>query len=90
MIGKAREIPPKYYHLLLFNIGLLLALSKHYSLLHVLSSLAFVTLIAAPIALHFNILEKDKVQIVHEAIQAKVANLYSSVLSFLKGWREVE
>lgn len=90
MIGKVREIPPKYYQLVLFNIGLIIAVSKGYSLLHVASSLAFITVLAAPIAIYFNILEKGKVQIVHEDIQAKLGKIWSSSIEFLKNWNEVE
>ena len=90
MLEKVREIPPKYYQLALFNIGVIIAVSKGYSILHIVSSLAFITVLAAPIAIYLKILEQGKVQIIHEEIQAKIAKLWSSSVEFLKNWNEVE
>ena len=66
MLKKITEVPPRYFQLALLNIGLIIALSKELSFLHIILSLALVILVAAPVAVFFNILEKSSLEIVHK------------------------
>lgn len=50
MLQKICQTPLKYYHLVLFNMALILALFKGLSLLHIIFSLAFIASLAALIA----------------------------------------
>lgn len=89
MLQKVTNVPARFYHLALLNIGLIISLSKGHSFLHILSSLAFITVLAAPIAIYFKFLNPDNFQIVHEEIQAKLSCLCTGVMSYLKNWNEV-
>jgi hypothetical protein len=90
MLQQIREVSPKFYQLALFNIGLIIAISKELSPLHIASSLVFIILLVAPIALYFNILQLDNAKVIHEAIQEKVSKLCTFSLSFVKTWSELE
>jgi uncharacterized membrane protein len=57
MLREIANTPPKYYQLALFNIGLIIALYKGLSLLHIVSSLAFIIALVGPIARFFGIIQ---------------------------------
>jgi hypothetical protein len=86
MLQKVTNVPARFYHLALLNIGLIISISKGHSILHILSSLAFIAALAAPIAIYFKFLNPDNIQIVHDEIQAKLTCLYAGVVSYLKNW----
>lgn len=90
MLQKVREIPPKFYQLALFNIGLIVALSKELSPLHILLSLVFITVLTAPIATYFKILDPENASIIHQDIQAKLSGLCTSSMAFLSNWQELD
>jgi len=56
MLQRIMAIPPCFYQLILFNIGLILALSKEISFLCIVSSLLFIIAAAAPVAVFLGIL----------------------------------
>jgi hypothetical protein len=65
MIQKVSSIPWRFYQLALLNVGLIVALSKGFSLLYIVSSILFVALVLAPVAVYFKILSPP-IQILHE------------------------
>lgn len=77
------SIPPRYYQLALFNLALLIALYKELPALHLLFSLAFITVLVAPVALYFGFINRETICIVNEEIEGKLKQLYGSVLSCL-------
>lgn len=66
MLQKIAKIPSRFYHLALLNIGLIIALSKGMSLLAILSSLLFVGLAVAPVALALGFLAPPPHQLIHQ------------------------
>lgn len=66
MIQKVSSIPSRFYQLVLLNIGLVVALSKDFSLLYIASSLLLITVIVSPVAVYFNLLSPTPVQLLHE------------------------
>lgn len=56
MLAKFTKLPPKYYQLALLNLGLIIALTKGMSLFAILSSIALVAAVIAPIAIAFEFL----------------------------------
>jgi hypothetical protein len=86
MLQKVSNIPPKYYQLAILNVGLLIALSKELSLLHILSSLAFVVVLTAPLAIYLKLLQPNNIQIVHDEVQVKLNKVYAAILDYLKNW----
>lgn len=90
MLQKVREVPPKFYQLALFNVGLIIAISKELSPLHMFLSLAFITALTAPIAIYFKILDPENASIIHQDIQAKMSGLCTSTMAFLSSWQELD
>jgi C4-dicarboxylate transporter len=90
MLQKVREVPPRFYQFALLNIGLILALSKDLSLIHIISSLVFILLVTAPIAIYYQFLRPENLQLVHEDIQAKLNNVFKSLGEYIKNWDEVD
>jgi hypothetical protein len=66
MIQKVSSIPSRFYQLALLNVGLIVALSRGFSFLYIVSSLLFIAAIVAPVASYLNILSPAPVQILHE------------------------
>lgn len=56
MLSKITKIPSTYFQLALLNLGLITALYKEMSLLSIITSLVFITLVVAPIAIATGIL----------------------------------
>jgi hypothetical protein len=90
MLQSVSKIPAKYYQLAILNAGLLIALSKELSLLHILSSLAFMVALTAPLAIYFKLLQPNNIQIVHDEVQAKLNGVYAAILGYLKNWDQVD
>ncbi len=66
MLQKITKVPSRYYQLVLLNIGLIIALSKEMSLLAIISSLVFVALAVAPVAIALGLIAPPPHQIFHE------------------------
>lgn len=90
MLTKVTNIPARFFHLVLLNIGLIISISKEHSLLHILSSLAFIVVLTAPIATYFKILDVNNIQIIHDEIQAKLNGMYRGVVCYLENGNKVE
>jgi hypothetical protein len=90
MLQKVTSVPARFYHLALLNLGLIISISKGHSLLHILSSLAFIAVLLAPIAIYFKILDPNNVQIIHDEIQAKMNCMCRTVMSYLTNWNEID
>ena len=56
MLQKIPKLPCRYYHWTLLNIGLIIALTKGFTLISIASSLLFIAVVAAPVALYLGIL----------------------------------
>ena len=89
MLTKVTNVPARFYHLVLLNVGLIISLSKGHSLIHILSSLTFITALAAPIAIYFKFLDPNNFQIIHEEIQAKLNCMCKGVMSCLRNGSQV-
>ena len=72
MLQKITNFPTKYLQLALLNIGLIIALTKGMTLIGIISSLVFISLVLAPVATHFGILSPPPHQIIREELSNKL------------------
>jgi hypothetical protein len=87
MIDQVTAIPLRFYQLAILNMGLIVAISKELSFLYIISSLIFIAVVIAPLAIWFNLLE-NPAQIIHEEIQLQMKQGWKQFVKCLSSWGE--
>lgn len=87
MINQVTAIPLRFYQLFILNMGLIVAISKELSFLYIISSLIFIAVVIAPLAIWFGFLESPA-QIIHEEIQLQMKQGWKQLVKCLSSWEE--
>jgi hypothetical protein len=84
------KIPSRYYQLGLLNVGLIIALYKGMTLLGILSSLVFITLAVAPLAIYLGVLSPPPHEIIQEEISNRLRGCCGKFSEYLSRWQSSE